>query len=179
MHENLRKAGIGDLRALTAFYEEVCAAQEHSPWSPQWHFGIYPDEEDLAAHIREGEFMLLLSGERIAAAAVLAGKDDPIYAEAAWHFSAKAEEVCVLHLFAVHPDFRRTGVSNAMLSGLIASAEAAGRRLMRLDVVCGNLPAERLYAKHGFRFAEQRRVFYEDTGEIEVRLYERLLSGEG
>ena len=48
--------------------------------------------------------------------------------------------------------------------------------LARLDVVTGNLPAERLYQKHSFLFCEERKVYYEDTGEICVRLYERELT---
>ena len=71
--------------------------------------------------------------------------------------------------------FRGRGVSGAMLDGLLAAAGDLGKRLVRLDVVKGNLPAEKLYLRHGFRFAEEREVFYEDTGAIRVRLYERLL----
>lgn len=175
MEELLRKANTSDAEALWHFYAEVCAAQAESPYTPSWHLGIYPAREDLEEHIAAGALYFHSCGGRIAAAAVLSAGEDPIYADAAWPTACAAEEVCVLHLFAVHPSFRRSGVSDAMLEALASLAKAGGKRLIRLDVVTGNLPAERLYRKHGFSFAEEREVCYPDTGNISVRLFERVL----
>ncbi len=175
MLETIRKAGEDDLPALLRFYEDVCAAQADSAYSPQWHFGIYPAEDDLAAHIASGAMYLGLAGARVAAAGVLTAGDDPLYSDAAWKEKAAPEETACLHLFAVHADFRGQGVSGGMLEALLDAARAGGKRLLRLDVVKGNLPAEKLYLRHSFYFAEEREVFYEDTGLIRVRLYERLL----
>lgn len=175
MTEKMRKAEVADVPALLNFYEQVCEAQALSPYSPSWHFGIYPDAEDLEKHVRADESYLTLLEGRIAAAAVMTEGDDPIYADAAWPTTACADEVCVLHLFAVHPDFRRQGISGGMLEALAEQAKAERKRVMRLDVVTGNLPAERLYLRHDFRFVEQREVYYPDTGDISVCLYERVL----
>lgn len=175
MDEMLRKAKTEDLPALWRFYKEVCAAQDLSPYSPSWHIGIYPAMEDLEEYAAAGDFLLLLRDDQIVAAAVLTGRDDPMYADAAWLQKARSEDVSCIHLFAVHPAFRRMGLSDRLLEALADSARAEGKRLLRLDVVTGNLPAERLYRKHGFVFAEERQVYYEDTGEICVRLFERIL----
>lgn len=175
MVERIRKAKTDELPQLLRFYETVCDAQDLSPYSPSWHFGIYPAEEDLLDHLEAGEFTLLTRDDRIAAAGVLAAGEDPIYANAAWPTVCASEKVCVLHLFAVHPDFRRRGLSGRLLEALAAQAKVEGMRVLRLDVVTGNLPAERLYLRHGFRFAEEREVFYPDTGNISVRLFERVL----
>ena len=170
-----RKASREDLPSLWRFYEEVCASQLQSEFSPGWHIGIYPAPEDLMEHIKAGEMYLCTSDLRILAAAVLAGRDDPMYADAVWLSDARGKDAAVIHLFAVHPSQRRKGISDHLLDYLIASARAEGKRVLRLDVVTGNLPAERLYRKHGFLFAEERQVYYEDTGEIRVRLFERDL----
>ncbi len=175
MVECIRKAEPCELPELLQFYKTVCDAQALSPYSPSWHFGIYPAEEDLLDHLRAGEFTLLTLEERFAAAGVLAAGEDPIYADAAWPTVCPPDEVCVLHLFAVHPDFRRQGLSGRLLEALAAQAKSEGMRVLRLDVVTGNLPAERLYLRHGFQFAEEREVFYPDTGNISVRLFERVL----
>ena len=98
-----------------------------------------------------------------------------MYADAAWLSDYRGEDAAVIHLFAVHPSHRREEISDRMLSYLIAFARGAGKRALRLDVVVGNMPAERLYRKHGFLFVEERQVYYEDTGEILVRLFEREL----
>ena len=171
----IENAKQGELEELWRFYEEVCAAQEGSAFSPGWHIGIYPNREELSERIAAGEMLLVRCEGRVAAAAVLSGRDEQTYDGAAWLHEAEAAEVCVLHLFAVHPDFRGKGVSDAALEALIRRASLLGRRLLRLDVVKGNLPAERLYQKHGFAFCEEREVWYEDTGEITVHLYERVL----
>jgi len=175
MVRTIRKAEAEDVPALLNFYEQVCKAQKLSPYSPSWHFGIYPDAEDLEMHVREGTFFLLLLEDCLAAAAVMTEGDDPIYADATWPTTACADKVCVLHLFAVHPDFRRKGLSSHMLEAMVDHAKAEGKRALRLDVVTGNLPAERLYLRHDFRFVEERDVFYPDTGKISVRLFERVL----
>ena len=173
--EEIRKAEADELPQLLRFYKTVCDAQALSPYSPSWHFGIYPAEEDLLDHLKAGEFTLLLREGRIAAAGVLAAGEDPIYADAAWPTACPSDEVCVLHLFAVHPDFRGQGLSGRLLEALAAQAGTEGKTVLRLDVLTGNLPAERLYLRHGFYFAEEREVFYPDTGNIRVRLFERVL----
>ena len=43
---------------------------------------------------------------------------------------------------------------------------------MRLDVLKGNLPAEKLYPGLGFEYIETRPMFYEDVGVMEFELYE-------
>ena len=175
MTEKLRRATAKELPALWSFYEAVCAAQAESRYGPSWHMGIYPAIQDLEERTQAGELCYLPAGEGIAAAAVLAAGEDAMYSGVKWPSGCAAEEVCTLHLFAVHPAFRRSGISGQALEALLCRAKVSGFRVMRLDVVKGNLPAERLYLRHGFRFAEERVVFYEDTGEIGVRLYECVL----
>lgn len=173
---DIRQAREDELPALWQFYGEVCAAQETAPCSPGWTFGIYPDREELAAHIAAGEVMLGVDEGRVRASAVLTGRDDPMYADAKWLTEAEPEEVAVVHLLALHPDARGQGLSHMFLDALLATAKARGKRLVRLDVVKGNFIAEALYVRHGFRFVEERTVIYEDTGEICVRLFEVVLA---
>ena len=51
-------------------------------------------------------------------------------------------------------------------------AEDMGLKALRLDVLEGNLPAERLYEKVGFQYAGSLNIFYEDTGWADFNLYE-------
>lgn len=175
---DIRKATTEDTSAVLLFYETVCAALEEYEYSPCWHYGVYPAPGDLLAHIAAGELLLGTVGTEIAAACVLIFGDDPVYRDVSWPTAAAPDEVSELHLFAVRPSDRRQGVSGAMLDSLIAYAGVCVKRVLRLDVVKGNLPAERLYRAHGFRFVQERTVFYEDTGELLVRLYELALLKE-
>ena len=54
------------------------------------------------------------------AAMVIVGRDDPIYRDVAWEI--REEPIHVLHLLAVHPDFRGSGLAQAMLSFLLERA---------------------------------------------------------
>lgn len=48
-------------------------------------------------------------------------------------------------------------------------------RALRLDVLGGNVPAERLYTGQGFARRGTVRMFYADTGWTDYGLYEYLL----
>ena len=156
--------------AIHGFYEEVCRRLEGEDYGPGWHYGIYPADEDLDVHIRAGEMFCARAEERLAAAMVIVGRDDPIYRDVAWEI--REEPIHVLHLLAVHPDFRGSGLAQAMLSFLLERARRMGAKSIHLDVVTGNLPAEKLYRSTGFHFVEEREVWYPDTGAIRVALYE-------
>ena len=56
-----------------------------------------------------------------------------------------------------------------------ASASARLTAALRLDVLGGNVPAERLYAGQGFERRGTVRMFYADTGWTDYGLYEYLL----
>ncbi len=50
-----------------------------------------------------------------------------------------------------------------------------GMKAIRLDVLKGNLPAEKLYSGLGFRYLHTLNMFYEDTGWTDYELYEYTL----
>ena len=54
-------------------------------------------------------------------------------------------------------------------------AENSGIRAIRLDVLKGNLPAEKVYLKMGFRYVDTLPMYYEDTGITDYKAFERLI----
>lgn len=74
------------------------------------------------------------------------------------------EEAHIIML-AIHPQFQRQGLGQALLLGLLKSA--CDRQLERstLEVRDSNLAAVSLYKKFGFKEAGRRKRYYEDTGE--------------
>ena len=48
-------------------------------------------------------------------------------------------------------------------------------KVIRLDVLKGNTAAEKLYLKGGFQFVTEQKIFYEDTGLAEFRMFELIL----
>ena len=68
-------------------------------------------------------------------------------------------------MLAIHPQFQRQGLGQALLWALLKSA--CDRQLERstLEVRDSNLAAVSLYKKFGFKEAGRRKRYYQDTGE--------------
>jgi len=172
MLENVKRLGVADLPALSQFYQEVCAQQVHDAYGPDWHWGVYPSAASLRQSLATSHVLAGYVGKRIAAVGVLTVGEDTDYRAVTWQVAAADNEIAVLHLFAVHADFRGQGVSSAMLQALLAHARENGQRVVHLDVVAGNVPAEKLYAANGFRLAEELILHYEDIGDTAAKMYE-------
>ena len=62
-----------------------------------------------------------------------------------------------------------------MVRFVIDKAGTDGMKAIRLDVLKGNLPAEKLYVGLGFTYLHTLKMFYEDTGWTDYELYEYKL----
>ena len=67
--------------------------------------------------------------------------------------------------FAVDPRWRRRGVGEWLLLGLLDRAVERRAREATLEVRLSNMPARRLYEKYGFRPVGIRPRYYSDNGE--------------
>lgn len=63
-----------------------------------------------------------------------------------------------------------------MVQKVINLAKEAKMQAIRLDVLEGNLPAESVYVKAGFSYVDTIRMYYEDTGWTNFKVYEYLIS---
>ena len=155
MMDRLIYATLEDLPRVCRFYRAVCDKQATDRYTPRWHYGIYPDEDDLRAHIRRRHLLLGLEGGGLAAAIVLLDHEDEEYRDAPWQYPEASNRVCVWHLFAVSPVYRGRHMGKDMLR-VLRLCRQRGFRAVHLDVTKGNDAAERLYTALGFRFVEER-----------------------
>jgi len=72
---------------------------------------------------------------------------------------------------AVSEEHRRKGVGGAILSKLIETAREREMIGLTLEVSIANLPAQRLYAGHGFKPEGIRKDYYKDTHEDAVIMW--------
>ncbi len=70
--------------------------------------------------------------------------------------------ICTL---GVHPDWRRRGVGELLLSSMIEAAARLNANVVTLEVRVSNLPAQRLYEKYGFSTVGVRKGYYSDNQE--------------
>ncbi len=79
---------------------------------------------------------------------------------------------------AVHPDWRRKHIGEAIIKALIDVTEKNGVMAHTLEVRASNIPAQKLYRKFGFKAAGLRPGYYEDNGEDAIIMWRRRENGE-
>lgn len=70
-----------------------------------------------------------------------------------------------LENIAVIPNYRRQGIADALLAHIADGLKAMGVHYLYLEVRESNVPAQKLYEKHGFVFSGLRKNFYEHPRE--------------
>lgn len=72
-----------------------------------------------------------------------------------------------LHIatLAVHPEYRRQGIGELILTKALQDGHEAGTQHALLEVRAGNEAAQNLYRKFGFKAAGRRPKYYKDNGE--------------
>ena len=70
------------------------------------------------------------------------------------------------------PTLQRRGLGRELVRFAMAKAREAGSRVIRLDVLTGNLPAEKLYLGMGFYYVSTARMYYPDTGWTDYEMSE-------
>lgn len=118
---------------------------------------------------------IALEGEKIIAAMAFNHDCTEGYETVKWQVEAGPREVFVIHMLGVHPDYNRRGVAKKMVQFCIEQAKACGGKAIRLDVLYGNAPANRLYEQFGFKKLETVTMFYPDTGYTDFELYELVI----
>ena len=66
---------------------------------------------------------------------------------------------------AVHPDFRRRGVAEALVNALVENLKNMGSHCLTLEVRASNAAAITLYEKLGFSEIGRRKNYYRNPRE--------------
>ena len=66
---------------------------------------------------------------------------------------------------AVHPDFRRQGIAETLVNGLVDRLKTMGSHCLTLEVRASNAPAISLYEKLGFSEIGRRKNYYRNPRE--------------
>lgn len=90
-----------------------------------------------------------------------------------------AQEHAHLHLLAVSPSARRSGLATQLLQWLLKSCRVAGITKINLEVRRGNHGAIRFYERQGFQGAGIVRGYYQGVEDARVMRLELLPLPEG
>ena len=168
--DEIRVAQVSDLDAVAKLYKTVCDHQPLDQYGADWTWGEYPSVDGLQNYIQQDTVVLgMKDGKPVAAGVLTTGEE---YPQVDWPTQVADQEIGILHLFTVHPDYRRTGISQQMITGVLRIAKQEGKKVIHLDVLADNIPSEKLYAKVGFRVVKSLVMHYDDIGDRDAKVME-------
>ena len=148
----IRKCRQDDIVSAGAFYDDVVSYLDAHINYPKWMYRDYPSEDYARAMTEDGSQYICLSGDRIVGAFVLNMDPQGNYDKGSWSMALKSGEYMVIHALATAPDLHGRGLGAHIVRFCIDEARRLGCRAVRLDIVPGNLPAQHLYEKLGFKY---------------------------
>ena len=168
-----RKAEKEDFDKVRSLYWTLIDREQDDPSFPHWKKGIHPSDEMIRNSIGKEELYVLADGDEIAACVIANDEKVDGYADAPWQIDS--DEVIVLHVLAVHPDYRGQGLARTLVENVIELERKAGKKALRLDVIENNMTAEKLYQKLGFQYIQTKTLYYDVVGKMTFKLYEMVL----
>jgi len=88
-------------------------------------------------------------------------------------FEKVSDEVHIIRV-ATHPEYRRQGVANALISSLLNSSKNEGASSAYLEVRESNAPSIRFYESLGFEAAGKRKSYYSEPDEDALLMSKKL-----
>ena len=131
------KMNEGHVSAVSAL-EKICFSD---PWS----------ENSVASELKNKLALWLVAEENGAVAGYIGSQ-------------TCTDESDVMNV-AVHPDFRRRGIAEALVNALVAELKAMGSHCLTLEVRASNGPAIALYEKLDFHEIGRRKNYYRNPKE--------------
>lgn len=171
----IRKAVSADIEQIAKTYEALLIYEKNNSSNSNWQSGIYPTIGIPIEKVPEGSMYVLEEQGEICASMVL-NQEQPIeYQQINWQYSAKAEEVIVIHTLCIPPQKAGKGYGNQMVQFAIEKAKKLCRKVIRIDTWAGNKPAAALYQKNGFHFAGTAHVVLQGLIPEEQIFFELVL----
>ncbi len=116
-------------------------------------------DEDLNnienVYLKDGEFLVVLSENRIIAMGALKKITD---------------EIAEIKRMRVHPDFQRRGIAQTIYNMLEKKAIELGYKILRLDTTIKQVAAQKLYQKNGFVEVKRGLLYGFETIYYEKKL---------
>lgn len=146
----IRKATEADIPAIAMIYGRIHDAEAAGKLTTGWLRGVYPSEATARAALEADDLFVLEDGGVIVAAARLNRVQMPEYAQVAWRFPARDDEVMVLHTLTVDPLRAHQGYGREFLRFYEEYALQNGCPVLRIDTNAKNAAARAMYARRGY-----------------------------
>ena len=169
---NFRRAEIKDFERIVAFYKYVIENTEDMAVYARWVYGQHPTDEMIEGYIRQDAMYILEEDNTIAAAMAVTLSQGKDYHSVDWSVVLEDNEVAVVHILCVSPDYQKQGIGKKMIQESIRLAEKEAKKAVRLDALESNQPAHRMYGGLGFQLRGKQNLYAENTGWTNFLFFE-------
>lgn len=171
----IRNARKDEFDKVRKFYYSLIDAMQGAEYKPGWQRDVYPSQQLLwDALCTETLYIGEQDGE-VVSCMVVNHQYNSAYNNVEWSVNVSDDKLLVIHALGVHFDFSGKGLAKEMVKWVFNMAREKGIQVLRLDVLEGNLPAEKVYTAVGFKHIDTLQMFYEDTGWTSFKAYEYIL----
>lgn len=170
----LRNADINESLKILQFYQNVIDSIKYSEFKPKW-CDEYPNLEYIETSIENNELYVYTENGNIIACAVLNNKFIPEYEDIDWIVNAQSDEITVIHTFAVDSNFAGKGIGKEIFNQIKEEAILNNQKSIRIDIIDGNIGAQKVFEKFGFEYVDTVEVFHNIVGLEKFHLYELIL----
>ena len=154
------------------FYKHVITDTPDMDRYGRWKIGLYPMEQDIENYIGTGAMYVLSDDDVIIGAMAVTMNQGDDYHSIHWALPLADDEVSVIHVLSVNPDYQGKGVGKRLIEEAVLIARDNGKKALRLDALAGNTPAHRLYEKNGFAYRGKQNLYAENTGWTDFFFFE-------
>ncbi|MGN1305658.1 MAG: GNAT family N-acetyltransferase [Oscillospiraceae bacterium] len=169
---NLIKAVSGDFLRISDFYKYVIDNTENMAEYGRWIYGQHPTDDMINGYIEGGYMYYTEDNGEITSAVAVTPYQSEDYRPVHWSIKADDNEVSVVHILCIDPQRQKCGLAKSVMKEIISMAKENSMKAVRLDALCCNKPAHRLYESIGFKKCGSQKWYAENTGWIDFFLYE-------
>lgn len=168
----ITQAKITDYDYILAFYDDVIAHTPNMPLYARWKKNQHPTPQGIKAYIEEGSMYIYCENGKIIGAMAITMYQGDDYHAIEWTQQLDDNEVAVIHILAVSPDFQGKGIGTMMIRESLELAKQNGKKSVRLDALASNTPAHKIYEALGFQYRGKQHLYAENTGWTDFFFFE-------
>ena len=175
MSVKFEKASAADFEKIKSAYIDIINRTTDIKEYARWEYGKHPTDEMIQKYIDGGNMYLFMEDGNLAGVIAITFSQGEDYHPVKWQVEVQDDEVMVLHILEIMPDFQGKGIAKKMIQAALELGRAKRMKVCRFDALASNLPAQKLYEKLGFVFRGKQHWFAENTGWTDFYLYELKL----
>lgn len=146
----MKRCEISDVDRISRFYQYVSKNTRNMQQFGKWIYGLHPTKEQIESYIKYGFMYCFERSNKILGAIAITPFQETEYQDIDWQIACQNNEVSVVHLLAVNPNYQGCGIARKIMRNAIHIAKNSNSKSVRLDALSCNIPAYRLYHSIGF-----------------------------